>query len=175
MSRVGKLPVNIEALQVNIESKNVSISNGKVTREYKVSNNVKIEQVENELKLSNVDKNKSTMELGMDRSNIKNIAMGLKENFKIILEVNGVGYKVTVNGKTLFLSLGLSHDIVYVLPETVSDSFAKPNLLTLESYDKVILGQVAAEIISYRKPEPYKGKGIKKQGQYILRKEGKKK
>ena len=175
MSRVGKLPVNVENLQVKVEGSNISISNGKIARDYKVSNNIAVEFIDNELRLSNVDKTKSTMDLGMDRSNLKNIAQGLKENFKIILEVNGVGYKVTINGKTLFLSLGFSHDIVYVLPEAVSGSFDKPNLLTLESYDKVILGQIAAEIISYRKPEPYKGKGVRKQGQYVLRKEGKKK
>ena len=115
------------------------------------------------------------MFIGMDRSNIKNIVNGLQEPFKTILEINGVGYKAAVEKEVLILTLGYSHEIYYALPKGITASFEKPNLIVLNGSDKVLVGQVASEIISFRKPEPYKGKGVKIAGKQILRKEGKKK
>ena len=111
----------------------------------------------------------------MDRSNIKNIVQGLKESFKTTLEINGVGYKAAVDKGVLMLTLGYSHEIFYALPKGITAAFEKPNLIILSGDDKVLVGQVASEIISFRKPEPYKGKGVKIFGKQILRKEGKKK
>ena len=111
----------------------------------------------------------------MDRSNINNIVSGMMKPFEILLEVNGVGYKASVNQRMIILTLGYSHEIFYSLPEAVTAVFEKPNIIRLTSYDKILVGQVASEIIAFRKPEPYKGKGVKIAGSKILRKEGKKK
>jgi large subunit ribosomal protein L6 len=111
----------------------------------------------------------------MDRSNIKNIVQGLQEPFKTVLEINGVGYKAAVDKGVLMLTLGYSHEIFYALPKGISAAFEKPNLIIISGDDKVLVGQIASEIISFRKPEPYKGKGVKIFGKQILRKEGKKK
>ncbi len=118
---------------------------------------------------------KASINVGMDRSNIKNIVLGLQTPFKIVLEINGVGYKAAVEKTGIVLSLGYSHEIYYLLPNNVTAVFEKPNLIILTSDDKVLVGQVASEIISFRKPEPYKGKGVKIAGKAIVRKEGKKK
>jgi large subunit ribosomal protein L6 len=115
------------------------------------------------------------MFVGMNRSNIKNIVSGLSSAFKIVLEINGVGYKASVEKDVIMMSLGFSHEIFYALPLGVKASFEKPNLVVISGDNKILVGQVASEIISFRKPEPYKGKGVKIFGKQILRKEGKKK
>ncbi len=178
MSRVGKLPVKIpENIKVSVDKNVISFDNGKIKREYKVSPKVKIEFKDGQIKLS-ADTNAPSdisMFIGMDRSNIKNIVNGLQEPFKTILEINGVGYKAAVEKEVLILTLGYSHEIYYALPKGITAAFEKPNLIVLNGSDKVLVGQVASEIISFRKPEPYKGKGVKIAGKQILRKEGKKK
>jgi len=178
MSRVGKLPVKIpENIKVSIDNNMISFDSGKLKKTYKVSPKVKIEFQDGQIKLS-ADTNASSdisMFVGMDRSNIKNIVNGLQEPFKTILEINGVGYKATVEKEVLILTLGYSHEIYYALPKGITAAFEKPNLIVLVGSDKVLVGQVASEIISFRKPEPYKGKGVKILGKQILRKEGKKK
>jgi large subunit ribosomal protein L6 len=178
MSRVGKLPVVIpDNIKVSITNEVISFDSGKVKRTYKVSKGVKVELVEKALKFSAVDKKipDISMFVGMDRSNVNNIITGLKTPFKTTLEINGVGYKASVEKRVLSLTLGYSHDILYALPEGINAVFEKPNLIIITGEDKVLVGQVASEIISFRKPEPYKGKGVKVAGKAILRKEGKKK
>lgn len=178
MSRVGKLPVKIpENIKVAIEKSSIFFDSGKVKKTYKVSPNVKVEFQNGLIKLSAEINAPSgiSMFVGMDRSNIKNIVNGLQEPFKTILEINGVGYKAAVEKEVLILTLGYSHEIYYILPKGISAVFEKPNLIVISGSDKVLVGQVASEIISFRKPEPYKGKGVKIFGKQILRKEGKKK
>ncbi len=178
MSRVGKLPVKIPAnVKVAVEKNIISFDNGKTKTSYKVSPKVKIEYNDGALKFSAEEGAPSdiSMFIGMDRSNVKNIVGGLLEPFKTVLEVNGVGYKASVEKEVLVLTLGYSHEIYYYLPAGVSAVFEKPNLIVITGSDKVLVGQVASEIISFRKPEPYKGKGVKISGKPILRKEGKKK
>jgi large subunit ribosomal protein L6 len=177
MSRVGKLPVKVpSSVTVTVKGDSLDFDAGKIKKSYKVRPGVQISYADNVIKLSakkgfeNV-----SIDVGMDRSNIKNIVLGLQEPFKVTLEVNGVGYKAAVDKKTIFLSLGYSHEIAYMLPESVSAVFEKPNLIILSSSDKILVGQVASEIIAFRKPEPYKGKGVKIFGKAIVRKEGKKK
>jgi len=177
MSRVGKLPVKIpENIKVTVDGNILNFDNSKVKKAYEVTNGVEIAYNDNELKFS-ADKTATGMSkfVGMDRSNVKNIVQGLIEPYKITLEVNGVGYKASVSNNILVLTLGFSHEIFYALPEGIAAKFEKPNLIHLEGDDKVLVGQVASEIIAFRKPEPYKGKGVKIQGSKILRKEGKKK
>ena len=177
MSRVGKLPVLIpEQIKVQVLGKEIKFDNGKINKTYNVRPNVEINYSDNHIKLSAKNANKAySIDVGMDRSNINNIVCGLIKPFEVILEVNGVGYKASVNQKMVVLNLGFSHEIFYSLPESVNAVFEKPNIIRLTSHDKVLVGQVASEIIAFRKPEPYKGKGVKISGSKILRKEGKKK
>lgn len=178
MSRVGKLPVTIpDNVKVAINGNIVSFDNGKTKQEYQLSEGVQVVLEEKELKISAIDKKvpKISMFVGMNRSNINNIVEGMVKDFETVLEINGVGYKASVQNNLLILDLGYSHEIVYVIPENIKAAFEKPNLIRISGADKVEVGQIAAEIIAFRKPEPYKGKGVKKQGQIILRKEGKKK
>ena len=177
MSRVGKLPVKLpDNIKASISGNVVSFDNGTVKKSYQIMPSVSISYSDNTIKLSAKEgSEKASVDVGMDRSNIKNIVLGLQTPFKIILEINGVGYKAAVEKTGIVLSLGYSHEIFYLLPANVSAVFDKPNLITLTSDDKVLVGQVASEIISFRKPEPYKGKGVKIAGKAIVRKEGKKK
>lgn len=178
MSRVGKLPVKVPAnIKVTVEKNTVSFDSGTLKKTYKVSPKVKIEFNDSQIKLSAEENAPSDISkfVGMDRSNIKNIVNGLVEPFKTVLEINGVGYKAAVEKEVLILTLGYSHEIYYAIPKGITAAFEKPNLIVLHGSDKVLVGQVASEIISFRKPEPYKGKGVKIAGKQILRKEGKKK
>jgi large subunit ribosomal protein L6 len=178
MSRVGKLPIAVpDNIKVNISGSVINLDNGKVKKTYQVGENVKVVFENGQIKLSAVDKSIPgvSMFVGMNRSNLNNIVKGLLTPFKTILEINGVGYKAVVDKTALILTLGYSHEIFYALPNGITAAFEKPNLITITGEDKVLVGQVAAEIISFRKPEPYKGKGVKIFGKKILRKEGKKK
>ncbi len=177
MSRVGKLPVKLpENIKVSVDGGVVSFDNGIAKKSYKVMPSVDILHVNNTIKLTAKHGfEKANTDVGMDRSNIKNIVLGLHTPFKITLEINGVGYKAAIEKSGIVLSLGYSHEIYYLLPHNVVAVFEKPNLVILTSNDKILVGQVASEIISFRKPEPYKGKGVKIAGKTIVRKEGKKK
>ena len=112
---------------------------------------------------------------GTTRSRIFNLVKGVDEGFSVNLEINGVGYRAAVEGKNLVLQLGYSHNVNFPIPEGVAIKCAKPTEITVSGTDKQQVGQVAANIRSFRKPEPYKGKGIKYENEYIRRKEGKKK
>lgn len=177
MSRIGKLPIKIpENIKVALNNNTIKFDTGKNLIEYNVSNGINIVFENNEIKLTISQKNKNlSTKIGMDRSNIKNIIDGLKSPYKTILEINGVGYKASVEKNILNLTLGYSHEISYALPDGISAVFEKPNLIILTGTDKILLGQISSEIIGFRPPEPYKGKGVKKFGTKILRKEGKKK
>lgn len=178
MSRVGKLPVIVpNNIKVDINGKNIKFVSGAVEKNYTISKGVVAKFEGNAIKLSSEkdSQSKVSMFVGMNRSNIKNIVSGLSSGFKIVLEINGVGYKASVEKDVLMMSLGFSHEIFYALPLGVKASFEKPNLVIISGDSKILVGQVASEIISFRKPEPYKGKGIKIFGKQILRKEGKKK
>ncbi len=178
MSRVGKLPVQIpDNIKVAISGNVITFDNGKAKKTYEFSKGVKAVFEDKQIQFSAIDKKtpKISMFVGMDRSNAKNIVQGLVTPFKTTLEINGVGYKAAVDKNLLVLTLGYSHEIVYALPKGITAVFEKPNLIIISGDDKVMVGQTASEIISFRKPEPYKGKGVKVAGKAILRKEGKKK
>jgi large subunit ribosomal protein L6 len=121
------------------------------------------------------EKDKQNPNWGTTRSLIANIVMGVSKGFSKTLELNGTGYRASVSGKILKLQVGYSHDIDYNIPEEVKIECPKQNIIKLTSYNKEILGATAAKIRSYRKPEPFKGKGIKYDNEFIFRKEGKKK
>ena len=121
------------------------------------------------------DKDKLNPKWGTIRSLIANIIMGVSKGFSKTLELNGTGYRASISGSKLKLQLGYSHDIDYNVPTEVKVECPKQNIIKLSSYNKEILGATAAKIRSYRKPEPFKGKGIKYENEFIFRKEGKKK
>lgn len=121
------------------------------------------------------EKDKLNPKWGTMRSLIANIITGVSEGFSKTLELNGTGYRASVSGSTLKLQLGFSHDIDYIIPEEVKIECPKQNIIKLSSFNKEVLGATAANIRSYRKPEPFKGKGIKYENEFIFRKEGKKK
>ena len=121
------------------------------------------------------DKDKTNPIWGTTRALVANVIKGVSEGFSKTLELNGTGYRASITGSKLKLQLGYSHDIEYEIPKEVKISCPKQNIIILTSYNKEILGAVSAKIRSYRKPEPFKGKGIKYENEYIFRKEGKKK
>ena len=112
---------------------------------------------------------------GLSRTLVNNLVVGVTQGFTSKLEIQGVGYRAAVQGKNLNLQLGFSHDVAYPIPDGITITAEKPTMLTIAGMDKQLVGQVAAEIRSWRPPEPYKGKGVRYAGEYVRRKEGKKK
>lgn len=176
MSRVGKLPIKVPGdIKVDIDGTVLTLAKGSEVKTYDFGTKVKVVFEDNEIKVSKIDEEAESKFWGLHRSNINNIVVGLTEGFKTTLEYNGVGYRANVSGDFLMLGLGYSHDIAVFIPQGIKISIGKPNLIIVEGSDKELVGKMAASIISLRKTEPYKGKGIKKVGQYVVRKEGKKK
>jgi len=177
MSRVGKNPVEVPS-GVEIAIKGVLVSaKGKLgSLEFKATNDVEITQEDGKVWVKPVNDSKKARAMwGTARARIQNMVIGVSEGFKKDLEINGVGYRAAVQGQALNLQLGFSHDVAYPIPEGISVKCEKPTAISISGADKQKVGQVAAEIRSYRPPEPYKGKGVKYADEVILRKEGKKK
>jgi large subunit ribosomal protein L6 len=180
MSRIGLAPIKIPAgVTVDIAANNVITTKGpKGEMTQQLHAEMEISQEDGELKVVRPTEQKRHKALhGLTRSLLSNMVTGVNEGFKTQQEFVGVGYKVSVSGKVLEMALGFSHDIFLRLPEGVTATAlmekGKPPLLTMESCDNQLLGQVAAKVRSLRKPEPYKGKGIKFLGEQIRRKAGK--
>jgi large subunit ribosomal protein L6 len=177
MSRLGKLPVALpEKVEVKIESNSVTIKGPKGELKTSITGdvNVTLDSGEVWVKPAN-DTQRARAMWGTVRANIFNIVKGVTEGYTRVLEINGVGYRCSVAGNVLSLSLGFSHEIKYVMPAGVSCAVDKQTVVTLTGADKQKVGQVASEIRALRKPEPYKGKGVKYAEEKVRRKEGKKK
>ncbi|RDU64129.1 50S ribosomal protein L6 [Helicobacter sp. MIT 14-3879] len=175
MSRIGKKIINIpKGLDVSIEGTKIVFKNTKMQRELETYDRVKISLDNGVLSfgLKDEDNLKSKAFWGTYRALANNIIIGLTSGFTKQLEINGVGYKASLKGKTLELSLGFSHPINYDIPDGIEVVLDK-NLITLKGSDKQQIGQIASEIRSFRPPEPYKGKGVKYVEETILRKAGK--
>lgn len=181
MSRTGKLPIMIpEGVEVKFDDKSKTIHvKGKIGElEQYIDPKITVEVSENDIVCNRHDDSKeSKSKHGLYRSLINNMVIGVSEGFKITQELVGVGYRASNNGQVLELSLGYSHDYYIELPkeikiETLSEKGKSPKVI-LTSADKQLVGQVAAKIRSLRKPEPYKGKGVKYEGEVLRRKEGK--
>ncbi|PAF51154.1 50S ribosomal protein L6 [Helicobacter sp. 13S00401-1] len=174
MSRVGKKPINIPSgIEVSINGSNIAFKNSKLVRNLETFNRVKIDYSNNELVFSAIDQTPQSRAFwGTYRALANNIVIGLSSGFVKTLEINGVGYRASVNGKTLELLLGFSHPIKYPIPENIEISVEK-NVVTIKGIDKQQVGQIAAEIRDFRPPEPYKGKGVKYSDEIIIRKAGK--
>ena len=180
MSRIGKLPVNIPAgVTISVNNGVVTVKGPKGELKQEINPNITVEIEGNVCNVTRPNDEKENRAMhGLYRALINNMVIGVSEGYKKTLELVGVGYRASNNGQVLELSLGYTHAIYLGLaPEikvqTVSERNQNP-LIVLESCDKQLLGQVCAKIRSFRKPEPYKGKGVKFQGEVVRRKEGKK-
>jgi large subunit ribosomal protein L6 len=177
MSRVGKNPVNVPSgVTVNVSGQEVT-AKGKLGQLQMVfGKDVALSLDGDKVWVKPRDESKrARMMWGMARNMISNMVKGVATGYTVNLEINGVGYRAAVQGKKLNMQLGYSHDIDYPIPDGITIKCEKPTAISISGADRQRVGQVAAEIRAFRKPEPYKGKGIKYDREVILRKEGKKK
>ncbi|MFV0281849.1 MAG: 50S ribosomal protein L6 [Rhodoblastus sp.] len=177
MSRIGKKPVIVPAgVTAKIEGQKVSVKGAKGELSFVVPDDVDVKFENNEIKVDPRNESKRARALwGTSRAQVNNLVVGVTDGFEKKLEITGVGYKAAVAGKNLQLSLGFSHDVNYPIPAGIAIATPRPTEITVSGIDKRQVGQVAAEIRSYRGPEPYKGKGVRYSDEFIFRKEGKKK
>ena len=177
MSRVGSSPVTVpDGTDVQIAGQLVSAKGKLGELAVELPSDVEVTQDGRNIVVKPRSTSKrARMAWGTSRALVNNIVMGVTEGFTKTLEITGVGYRAAVQGKTLNLQLGFSHDVNFPIPEGISINCEGQTTIVISGTDKQAVGQVAAKIRSYRKPEPYKGKGIKYAGEVIIRKEGKKK
>ncbi len=177
MSRIGKKAVAIPAgVTANIENGTLSVKGPKGTLTMGLAEDIdyKVEGDEIQVKPAN-DTKRAKSFWGMHRTLVSNLVEGVTDGFTKVLEITGVGYRASTQGKMLKLQLGFSHDVDLDVPEGIQVKTPDQTTIEISGSDKQAVGQFAAEIRRWRKPEPYKGKGIKYRGEYVFRKEGKKK
>jgi large subunit ribosomal protein L6 len=177
MSRIGKKPVELPSgVTASVSGQTIEVKGPKGTRSFSATDDVTITVEENAVKVTPRGTSKrARQQWGMSRSMVENLIIGVTEGFKKELEITGVGYRANIQGNTLKLALGYSHDVDFDIPAGVTVTAPKQTEIVVEGIDQQLVGQVAANIREWRKPEPYKGKGIRYKGEYIFRKEGKKK
>jgi large subunit ribosomal protein L6 len=178
MSRIGKKPVPVPAgVTANLEGSTLSVKGPKGTLSMSVMDDLVRTTVEDgQISVQPVSASqRSRAAWGMQRTNVQNLVTGVTEGFTKVLEITGVGYRAAAQGKNLRLQLGYSHDVNIAVPEGLEVKTPDTTTVEISGIDRQKVGQLAAEIRRWRKPEPYKGKGIKYRGEYIFRKEGKKK
>ena len=177
MSRIGKRPVVVPSgITANVEGQTVKIKGPKGALQVVLHDDVAVKLDGGQIKVDpRFETKRARSQWGTSRTLIANLIAGVTKGFEQRLEINGVGYRATVQGKNLQIALGYSHDIVYPIPEGITIATPRPVEIVITGSDRQKVGQVAAEIRDYRPPEPYKGKGIKYAGERIFRKEGKKK
>lgn len=175
MSRVGKMPIVVpETVKVVFEGAEVRVQGPKGTLSHSIPEGVTVEVDGDNLHVRRANDTKSVRALhGLTRKLLANMVEGVSQGFRKVLEINGVGYRAELKDQSLHLTLGFSHPVVFPLPEGVSASVERQTVITLECHDKQVLGQAAAEVRRFRPPEPYKGKGIRYQGELVQRKAGK--
>lgn len=177
MSRIGKKPVPVPAgVTATIEGGQLSVKGPKGTLTMKLADLISYEIQDGAISVQPANETKAARAFwGMQRTMVQNLVTGVTEGFTKTLEITGVGYRANAQGKNLKLQLGYSHDVDYPVPEGITIATPDQTTVHITGMDKQKVGQVAAEIRRWRKPEPYKGKGIKYRGEFIFRKEGKKK
>ena len=177
MSRIGKKPVELpNGVTATISGQTVEVKGPKGVRSFTATDDVDVILENNAVSVKPRGLSKrARQQWGMSRTQVQNLVTGVTEGFKKEPEIQGVGYRAQVQGKTLKLALGYSHDVEYAIPEGIDIVCAKPTEIAITGMDQQKVGQVAANIREWRAPEPYKGKGIRYKGEYIFRKEGKKK
>ena len=177
MSRVGKKPVPVPSgVTATVTGQTVTMKGSKGELRYVVPNVVDVKFEDGAVSVQPKNQTKEARSLwGTSRAQVANLVEGVSKGFEKKLEITGVGYRAAMAGKALKLSLGYSHDIEYEIPAGITIAVPKPTEIVISGIDRQVVGQVAAEIRDYRGPEPYKGKGVKYAGEFIFRKEGKKK
>ena len=179
MSRIGKKPVPVPSgVTASLDGRTVKVKGSKGELSFTVPEEVAVEKTDEGFVVSPKDETKRARSMwGTSRTRIANLLTGVTEGYTKTLEIQGVGYRAAMKGRDLQLNLGFSHEVVHKVPAevTVAVSGAKQEIVTVSGIDKQLVGQVAADIRGYRPPEPYQGKGVRYRGEYIFRKEGKKK
>ena len=177
MSRIGKKAVAIPTgVTASVDGQTVKVKGPKGALQFVAPDEISVAMDKGVVKLDPRNETKRARSMwGTSRTLVSNLMVGVTKGFESKLEINGVGYRAAVQGKNLQLSLGYSHDVVFAIPEGIAIVTPKPTEIVITGIDKQKVGQVAAEIRAFRKPEPYKGKGVKYAGEFIFRKEGKKK
>jgi large subunit ribosomal protein L6 len=177
MSRIGKRPVPVPSgVQANVEGQKVKVKGPKGLLELMLPEDVDVAMENGAVTVKPRNETKRARAMwGLSRSLVANLVAGVTNGFEKRLEITGVGYRASLQGKNLQLALGYSHDVQYPIPEGIAITTPRPTEIVITGIDKQKVGQVAAEIRGFRPPEPYKGKGVKYAGEYIFRKEGKKK
>jgi len=177
MSRIGKKPVEMPSgVTANISGQTVEVKGPKGTRSFTGTDDVTFAMEDGAVTVTPRGKSKrARQQWGMSRTMVANLVTGVTDGFKKELEIQGVGYRAQMQGTTLKLNLGLSHEVNFDVPQGVTVTCPKQTEIVIEGTDEQLVGQVAANIREWRSPEPYKGKGIRYKGEFIFRKEGKKK
>ena len=177
MSRIGKKPVPIPSgVTANVSGQTVEVKGPKGTRAFTFTDDVTLALEDGAVKVTPRGESKrARQQWGMSRTTVANLVQGVSQGFRKELEIQGVGYRAQVQGQTLKLNLGYSHEVEFPVPEGITITCAKPTEIVVEGANEQQVGQVAANIRDWRRPEPYKGKGIRYKGEFIFRKEGKKK
>ena len=179
MSRIGKKPITVPSgVTLTIDGQVVKAKGAKGELSVTLPEEVEVRQGDGELTVAMREDTKRARAMwGLSRTLVDNIIIGVSQGYSKTLEIQGVGYRAAMKGRDIQLMLGFSHDVIHKVPEGIQVSVggAKQELITVSGIDKQLVGQVAAEIRAYRPPEPYQGKGVRYQGEYIFRKEGKKK
>ena len=177
MSRIGKKPVElIKGVSASVSGQTIEVKGPKGTRSFTATDDVTLTIDEGSIKVTPRGTSKrARQQWGMARSMVENLVTGVTAGFKKELEIQGVGYRAAMNGNILKLSLGYSHEVNFAVPDGVTVTSPKNTEIIVEGIDQQLVGQVAANIREWRKPEPYKGKGIRYKGEFVFRKEGKKK
>jgi large subunit ribosomal protein L6 len=177
MSRIGKKAVAIPSgVTASVEGQTVKMKGPKGALEFVLPKEVAAKMDKGSIQIDPLDESKRARSMwGTSRTLVANLVTGVTKGFEKKLEITGVGYRASVQGKNLQIALGYSHDVVYPIPAGIAIATPKPTEVVVTGTDRQKVGQVAAEIRGFRPPEPYKGKGVKYSGEYIFRKEGKKK
>ena len=177
MSRIGKKPVELPSgVSATVKGQSIEVKGPKGSKIFDATDDVTITVDGNAVTVTPRGMSKrARQQWGMTRSQVENLVIGVTTGFKKELEIQGVGYRAAMAGNVLKLSLGYSHEVNFDVPEGVTVTAPKQTEIVVEGMDQQLVGQVAANIREWRKPEPYKGKGIRYKGEFIFRKEGKKK
>jgi large subunit ribosomal protein L6 len=177
MSRIGKRPVALPSgVSASSEGQTLSVKGPKGTLQLQMRDEIRYDISDEGISVQPANATKEARAFwGMQRTLVQNLVTGVTDGFTKTLEITGVGYRAAAQGRNLRLQLGYSHDVNFPVPEGIDVKTPDPNTVEISGIDRQQVGQVAAEIRRWRKPEPYKGKGIKYRGEYIFRKEGKKK
>jgi len=177
MSRIGKKSVPVpKGVTANVNGQSVTVKGPKGELSFLANDDIVVKFADGKISIEPRDETKRARSAwGMSRTMVANLMKGVTTGFEERLEINGVGFRAAVAGKNLQLNLGFSHDVVFAIPAGIKIECPKPTEIVISGSNKQVVGQVAAEIRQFRKPEPYKGKGVKYADEHIFRKEGKKK